>query len=338
MCPRRRKHVRPSPMPARLRFRGSLPRPSSEATRPAWWRSSSIATGSSTRAPPESWTSGRNLPMPVNAIFNIASMTKPVTSVAIMMLLEEGKLQLDDPVSSYLSRLRQSSGHHEVQRRRWHVRDATGQAGDDDPPPDGAHFGHRLRVSRNPIVARLQRGVQKSEWELPLLHDPGDRWTYSASTRVLGLIVEKITGVDRSRPGIRSASSARSAWSIRRGRWRPTSSRGSRPRTAGRAEPFRSSRATPIASRPTPPFRGDGGLYSTVQRLRACSSARCSTEGASGSTKMLTERSVKMMGGEPDWIDRRRAAARRGSAADEALSTGRRSRQVRPRLSDCVQG
>ena len=46
---------------------------------------------------------GRNVPMPVNAIFNIASMTKPVTSVAIMMLLEEGKLRLDDPVSKYLS-------------------------------------------------------------------------------------------------------------------------------------------------------------------------------------------------------------------------------------------
>ena len=43
---------------------------------------------------------GKNIPMPVNAIFNIASMTKPVTSVAIMMLLEQGKLKLDDPVSS----------------------------------------------------------------------------------------------------------------------------------------------------------------------------------------------------------------------------------------------
>src|SRR5262245_56676146 len=37
---------------------------------------------------------GRNIPMPTNAIFNIASMTKPVTSVAIMMLLEEGRLKL----------------------------------------------------------------------------------------------------------------------------------------------------------------------------------------------------------------------------------------------------
>ena len=45
----------------------------------------------------------KNIAMPVNAIFSIASMTKPVTSVAIMMLLEEGKLKLDDPVSKYLT-------------------------------------------------------------------------------------------------------------------------------------------------------------------------------------------------------------------------------------------
>lgn len=40
----------------------------------------------------------RDIAMPVNAIFSIASMTKPVTSVATMMLFEEGKLKLDDPV------------------------------------------------------------------------------------------------------------------------------------------------------------------------------------------------------------------------------------------------
>ena len=45
----------------------------------------------------------KNMPMPTNAIFQIASMTKPVTSVAIMMLLEAGKLRLDDPVSKYLT-------------------------------------------------------------------------------------------------------------------------------------------------------------------------------------------------------------------------------------------
>src|SRR5688572_30589900 len=40
--------------------------------------------------------------LPMNTIFNIASMTKPVTSVAIMMLAEQGKLKIDDPVSKYL--------------------------------------------------------------------------------------------------------------------------------------------------------------------------------------------------------------------------------------------
>src|SRR5437879_2004 len=45
----------------------------------------------------------RNVPMSSDAIFRIASMTKPITSVAAMMLFEEGKLRLDDPVSKYLS-------------------------------------------------------------------------------------------------------------------------------------------------------------------------------------------------------------------------------------------
>ena len=43
-----------------------------------------------------------NKPMVKDAIFRIASMTKPVTSVAVMMLVEQGKLKLDDPVSKYL--------------------------------------------------------------------------------------------------------------------------------------------------------------------------------------------------------------------------------------------
>src|SRR5262245_51510506 len=45
---------------------------------------------------------GKNAVMRTDAIFNIASMTKPVTSVAIMMLMEQGRLKLDDPVSKYL--------------------------------------------------------------------------------------------------------------------------------------------------------------------------------------------------------------------------------------------
>ena len=45
---------------------------------------------------------GGNAPMQRDTIFRIASMTKPVTSVAVMMLLEEGRLRLDDPVAAHL--------------------------------------------------------------------------------------------------------------------------------------------------------------------------------------------------------------------------------------------
>src|ERR1700681_1888048 len=136
---------------------------------------------------------GHNLPMPVNGIFNIASMTKPVTSVAIMMLLEQGKLQLDDPVSKYLAgfdnlkvitKFNNADGTFETRpaRRAMTVRHLL------------THTSGIGYAFCNPIVQRLQQGTQKSEWELPLLSDPGDKWNYSASTRVLGLIVEKITG------------------------------------------------------------------------------------------------------------------------------------------------
>ena len=46
----------------------------------------------------------------------------------------------------------------------------------------------------NPIEHQLTQATKKPEWELPLLSDPGEKWTYSASTRVLGMVVEKITG------------------------------------------------------------------------------------------------------------------------------------------------
>ena len=45
---------------------------------------------------------GRGIPMSTDTVFRIASMTKPVTSAGIMMLYEEGKLRLDDPVGNYL--------------------------------------------------------------------------------------------------------------------------------------------------------------------------------------------------------------------------------------------
>jgi len=149
----------------------------------------------------------RDVPLRTDAIFKIASMTKPVTSVAIMLLLEQGKLSLDDPVSKYLP------GFDKLQViTRFNSADGTYEARPAQRPMTLRHLltqtsGIGYGFS-SPIVARLQQGNEKNEWQLPLLHDPGERWTYGASTRVLGLIVEKITG-ESLRPTSRSASSCR---------------------------------------------------------------------------------------------------------------------------------
>src|SRR6185369_16757306 len=136
----------------------------------------------------------KNVPMHANAIFNIASMTKPVTSVAIMMLMEQGKLKLDDPVSKYLG---PAYDHMQV-ISNFNDKDATYET-----RPAKTVMTVRQLLSHtsgigysftNPIEYALVGKTKKGEWELPLLDDPGTKWNYSASTRVLGLIVEKVTG------------------------------------------------------------------------------------------------------------------------------------------------
>src|SRR5260370_2806881 len=136
---------------------------------------------------------GHDIAMPVNAIFAIASMTKPVTSVAILMLVEEGKLKLDDPVSKYLS------GFDNLQViTKFNEKNATDETRPAKPPmtiqPLLTHTSGIGYAFSSPIEYRLTEATKKTEWELPLLTDPGSEWHYSASTRVLGMIVEKITG------------------------------------------------------------------------------------------------------------------------------------------------
>ena len=236
---------------------------------------------------------GRNLPMPVDAIFNIASMTKPVTSVAIMMLLEEGKLRLDDPVAKYLTgfdnlqvitKLNEQDGTYETRpaKRAMTVRHLL------------AHTSGIGYAFCNPVVARLQRGNQKSEWEIPLLSDPGEKWNYSASTRVLGLIVEKITNTPLEtwyqERIFKPLGMVDTSWAVAADKQSRAASIHSRATGTLQEQP----RAT-IPSTPTAPFRGDGGLYSTV-RDYGLFMRMLLNGGQLGATKILTESSVKMMG------------------------------------------
>jgi methyl acetate hydrolase len=203
-----------------------------------------------------------NTPLPTNAIFNIASMTKPVTSVAIMMLMKQGKLKLDDPVSKYLP------GFDLLQViTSFNMADGTYQSRPAKQPMTLRHFlTHTSGVGYafcNPIVARLQQGNDKQEWELPLVNDPGEQWNYSARTRVLGLVIEKITGKSLEayyqehifKPlGMTDTSFAVPA--DKQSRLISVYAH-----VNGKFE-ARPAGAAPTT--PTPPYRGDGGLYSTA--------------------------------------------------------------------------
>src|SRR5262245_19418895 len=202
----------------------------------------------------------KNAAMRTDAIFNIASMTKPVTSVAIMMLMEQGKLKLDDPVSMYLegydklqvvTKLNEKDGTYEARpaRRAMTIRHLL------------SHTSGIGYTTWSATALAIQDKTKKNEWEQPLLSDPGDVWHYSASTRVLGFVVEKITKTTLEawyqehifKPlGMKDTSYAVAADK------QPRLATQYRRAAGGKIEVLPPT--APIASTPTPPFRGDGGL------------------------------------------------------------------------------
>jgi CubicO group peptidase (beta-lactamase class C family) len=155
----------------------------------------------------------RGTPMPVNGIFRIASQTKAVTSVAVMMLQEEGKILLDDPISRYIP---------EFSRSRVAV-----------PPADKEAKGYETVRLKRPITIRdllthtagisygdgpakdeyLAAGIQgwfladkpmpigeviKKLAALPFDAQPGEKWVYGYNTDILGYLVERVSGLSLS--------------------------------------------------------------------------------------------------------------------------------------------
>ena len=136
-------------------------------------------------------------PMREDAIFRIASMTKPVTSIAFMQLVEQGLVALDDPVSRVIpefAALRVASGEAAPPMR--FVDLLTHMAGftygfQERSPIDAAYREAKLDFARDGItsdeyIATLAR--------LPLEFAPGTSWNYSVATDVLGVAVERLSG------------------------------------------------------------------------------------------------------------------------------------------------
>ena len=145
-------------------------------------------------------------PMRPDTLFRICSMTKPITSVAVMMLYEEGRFLLDDPVSKYLPEFKDqnvlvkpATGEsytipvtREITIRdllrhtsglTYHWNDMLG------PMYKTANVAHGLL----PYDGTIEDSVKRLA-ALPLLFRPGERWEYSLGVDVLGRLVEVVSG------------------------------------------------------------------------------------------------------------------------------------------------
>ena len=146
--------------------------------------------------------------MKMDAIFRLASMTKPIVSVAAMMLVEEGKLDLLAPVSQYLPEFKDLKVGVEqadiVGGKRALTLEPT--PADERAGFAAAHLGAGLRPERRRsrpqgyVDANVaDRGQTLAEMvtklsKIPLAHQPGRVWEYSMSVDVLGRIVEVVSG------------------------------------------------------------------------------------------------------------------------------------------------
>jgi CubicO group peptidase (beta-lactamase class C family) len=136
----------------------------------------------------------KGMPLSTDSIFRIASMTKAVTSVAAMMMVEQGKLKLDDDVSTYLPAFKSMQVLTSYDEK----------AGTYETAPNTKPITIRQLLTHtsgigyswsDPGLALVQRKTNKGgETDLPLVHAPGEKWTYGASTKVLGDVVEKLSG------------------------------------------------------------------------------------------------------------------------------------------------
>lgn len=150
----------------------------------------------------------KKIPMERNSIFRIYSMTKPITSTAVMMLWEEGKFKLNDPVSLYLPEFKNMRVAVENKEKTKIIRTipAKSQITIQDllRHTSGLTYGgfgrntavrHAYKNANLSPIKNTSQQFIKTISKLPLMAHPGERWEYSYSTDVLGRLVEVVSGI-----------------------------------------------------------------------------------------------------------------------------------------------
>lgn len=146
----------------------------------------------------------QNMPMTTDSIFYLASMTKPIVSTALMMLFEEGRFRLDDPISDWIP---EYAGHqvrvndgarasNVPEARPVTIRHVLTHTSGLTLDPDGMGLTEEEQrwVSNNgEAFATLGERIARAAI-IPAAFQPGDQWQYGSSTDYVAILVEKISG------------------------------------------------------------------------------------------------------------------------------------------------
>ena len=140
-------------------------------------------------------------PIEPDTIFRIYSMSKPITSVAVMILFDDGKFKLDDPVEKFIPAFKdmkvfnseQTETHDaETQMTIKHLLTHTsGLTYGWGRKPVDKLYGEIKVFNKDSTLADMAEKLG----DIPLVHEPGTRWTYGVSTDVLGYLVEVVSGM-----------------------------------------------------------------------------------------------------------------------------------------------
>ena len=147
----------------------------------------------------------RHIAMPDDAIFRMYSMTKPVTAVAMMILVERGIIDLNDPVSKYMDTYKNpkvlSNGKIINAKREILIKDIMNMTSGMSYPDSNTLAG-RIVGDLYDVLQKEQRegkGRTTVEWcrelgKLPLEFNPGEEWRYGTSADVCGAVIEIVSG------------------------------------------------------------------------------------------------------------------------------------------------
>jgi CubicO group peptidase (beta-lactamase class C family) len=258
-------------------------------------------------------------PMRTDTIFRIASMSKPITSVAVMMLYEEGKLKLADPVSKFIPAFKSQRVVSSAEAgtasfvpvlREITIRDLLTHRsgltyGFFDEGPVGAAYrsagvSDGLTVTSGTIAENVDRLAAA-----PLRSQPGAAWNYGLSTDVLGRLVEVVSGLpldvflrDRIFNPLgmidTSFDVTEAKWSRLATVYSPESTGGIRPMRD--PETFGLTVMSPIAYYKAPKkyFSGGAGLTSTILDY-ARFAAMLLNGGALGNIRLLSPKTIELM-------------------------------------------